>query len=305
MPFDCSHFSQVPFPAMIVRSLLLASCMTLSLHAASETIPLWPDQAPGALGQDDKDKPSLTVHRPAPEKATGASMLIFPGGGYRYLADHEGTGFVPWLVDQGITAIVVKYRVTQDGYQHPAMLNDATRAIRLVRSRAAEWNLDPEKIGVMGSSAGGHLASCVLTHFDAGQADSTDPVEIQSSRPNLGILCYPVITMGEFTHQGSKNGLIGAKAPEELVTLLSSELQVKSDTPPCFIWHTWEDKGVKVENAMSFAQALQAKNIPFEFHVYEKGGHGMGLGKGRGEDGGFHRWTYDCSVWLKERGFAK
>ena len=279
--------------------------MTATLQAASETLPLWPDKAPGAKGQEEKAIPTITVHRPDPAKATGAAMLIFPGGGYRYLADHEGTGYVPWLLDQGITAIVVKYRVTQDGYKHPSMIEDATRAIRLVRSHASEWNLDPEKIGVMGSSAGGHLASCVLTHFDAGKPDDTDLVERQSSRPNLGILCYPVISMGPVTHQGSKNGLIGADAPEELVKLLSSELQVKSDTPPCFIWHTWEDKGVKVENAMSFAQALQEKNIPFEFHVYEKGGHGMGLGKGRGENGGYHRWTYDCSVWLKERGFAK
>jgi acetyl esterase/lipase len=201
-----------------------------------------------------------------------------------------------------VAAFVVKYRLGSKGYRHPAMLNDAARAVRLVRANAAEWHVDPTRVGVMGSSAGGHLASTILTHFDAGNPDAVDPIERQSSRPDLGVLCYAVITMGEFTHKGSRKNLLGDNPSPELIEKLSNEKQVTGQTPPCFVWHTWEDTGVKLENSTLFAEALRAHGVRFELHVYEKGGHGMGLGN-RNPERVPHRWTNDLAQWLRERGF--
>src|SRR5947208_11034586 len=169
---------------------------------------LWPDGAPGALGKTDKDIPTLTHYFAPAEKATGAAMVICPGGGYAGLANHEGEHYARFLNEQGIAGFVLKYRLGSSGYRHPAMLQDAARAVRIVRARAGEWKVDSKRVGIMGSSAGGHLASTLLTHFDAGKPDANDPVERESSRTGLGILCYPVITMGKFTHQGSKNNLL-------------------------------------------------------------------------------------------------
>ena len=163
---------------------------------------------------------------------------------------------------------MLKYRLGSSGYRHPVMLQDAARAIRTVRARAGEWQVDPERIGVMGSSAGGHLASTILTHFDAGRPEADDPIERVSSRPTLGILCYPVITMGEKTHQGSKRNLLGENPPPQMVKLLSNELQVTSNTPPTFIWHTWEDTGVVPDNSLLFAQALQDARVPYSLHIF-------------------------------------
>lgn len=280
--------------------LVLASLLLAPLSHAVE-IPLWPETA--NVGPAD-NRPSITVYTPAQGAATGSAMVIFPGGGYGGLARHEGEGFARWFAQQGITAFVVKYRLGSKGHdhRHPAMLNDAARAVRLVRSRADEWHLDRDRIGVIGASAGGHLASTILTHFDTGRPDDTDPIERESSRPTLGILCYPVITMGEFTHGGSRKNLLGLAPTPELIELLSSERQVTAETPPCFIWHTWEDKGVRVENSLLFAGALREKGVPFELHIYEKGGHGLGLGDGGGKTTP-HRWTADCLAWLGERGF--
>mgnify|MGYP000181254280 CR=1 FL=1 len=178
------------------------------------------------------------------------------------------------------------------------LLEDAARAVRWVRSQAGTWKLDPQRVGIMGSSAGGHLASTLLTHFTMGQAEDPDPVERQSSRPDLGILCYPVITLGEFTHAGSKANLLGPTPSPELVALLSNELQVTTNTPPTFLWHTVEDSAVPVENSLLFAQALRRNRVPFDLHLYERGRHGIGLGNG-------HVWTKDLTFWLGERGFLK
>lgn len=269
-------------------------------------IPLWPDGAPGALGKADADIPTLTAFLPEPDKATGAAIVICPGGGYARLADHEGLHYAKWLNAQGIAGFVLKYRLGSDGYRHPAMLQDAARAVRMVRARAEEWHIDPKRVGIMGSSAGGHLASTLLTHFDAGNPDAADPVERQSSRPDLGILCYPVISMSdEFTHRGSRQNLLGTNPPPELVRELSSELHVTKDTPPCFLWHTWEDKGVPVENTLLFAQALQRAKVPFDLHIYERGGHGLGLGSRTYDPARLHPWTRDCEFWLRQRGFAR
>ncbi len=265
---------------------------------AADPVPfrLWSGDAPGAKGQEDKDIPTLTPYLPAKEKAVGSSVVVLPGGGYGGLAQHEGKDYALWLNEQGITAFVLKYRLGPAGYRHPCMLQDAARAVRTVRSRAAEFGVHPQKIGIMGSSAGGHLASTLVTHWDLGKTDDPDPIERVSSRPDVGILCYAVISMGPYTHQGSRNNLLGDKPSSELLWSLSNELQVNPQTPPCFIWHTWEDTAVPVENSLQFAAALQKARVPFDLHVYEKGQHGIGLAGG-------HPWTKDCSYWLKTRGF--
>src|SRR5204862_208491 len=196
-------------------------------------IPLWPNGAPGALGKEDKDIPTVTPYLAEPGQATGAALVICPGGGYGALAPHEGNDIALWLNQHGVTCFVLKYRLGSNGYRHPAMLQDGARAVRWVRAHAEEFKIDPHRVGMMGSSAGGHVTSTVMTHFDAGNTNATDPVERQSSRPDIGILCYPVITMGEFAHKTSKANLIGTNASSELVREMSSELQVKTNTPPC------------------------------------------------------------------------
>jgi len=286
---------------------IIAICGWISLTAAQPTnsFPLWPGDAPGALGKEPKDIPTLTPFYPDAGKASGAAMVICPGGGYGGLAPHEGEGYARWLNEQGITAFVLKYRLGSAGYRHPVMLQDAARALRLVRANADAWKVDPKRLGIMGSSAGGHLASTLLTHFDAGKPEDADPVERVSSRPDVGILCYAVITMGKFTHQGSKNNLLGTNPPPALVEELSNELRVTQDTPPCFVWHTFEDTAVPVENSMQFAAALRQAGVPFDLHIYQKGGHGMGLGSREYDSTKWHPWTHDCSYWLKAQGFVK
>jgi len=285
--------------------LLLVFCRVAAQPAAGEAIPLWPDGAPGALGNQPTDVPTLTPFLPEPAKATGASLVICPGGAYGHLSDHEGAGYARFFVQHGITAFVLKYRLGSDGYRHPAMLQDAARAVRLVRSRAAEWNLDPDRVGIVGSSAGGHLAATLMTHWEAGDMEAPDAVERVSSRPDLGILCYPVISMGPITHEGSRRNLLGDAPGPEQIESLSNEKQVSTNTPPCFIWHTVEDKTVQVENSLEFAAALRRAGVPFELHLYEQGRHGLGLGRSEVTPSGLHPWTVDCLHWLRERGFVR
>ena len=285
--------------------LLLVSLASLALAQGQPTnlFPLWPDGAPGALGKTDKDIPTLRAYLPE-SGATGAAIVICPGGGYAGLANHEGDHYARFLNQLGIAGFVLKYRLGSAGYRHPVMLQDAARAVRVVRARAAEWKLDPQKIGIMGSSAGGHLASTLLTHFDAGKPDSEDIIERQSSRPDIGILCYAVISMGQFTHQGSRSNLLGKDPSPELIRELSNELQVTKDTPPCFIWHTVEDTAVPVENSLQFAESLRKARVPFDLHIYQKGAHGLGLGSSNYDPAKWHPWTKDLAFWLKLQGFA-
>lgn len=270
-----------------------------------DEFPLWPKGAPGALGSELKDIPTLTPYFALPEKATGAAMIVCPGGGYGGLAPHEGVHYALWLNEQGITAFVLKYRLGSNGYRHPAMMQDGQRAIRYVRSKSAEWNLDPKRVGIIGSSAGGHLASTCLTHFDAGQADSPDPIDHESSRPDLGVLCYPVITMGPDTHEGSKKNLLGDHPDASLVESLSNEKQVTSETPPTFLFHTAEDSSVKVENSLDFAAALCRSGVSFALHIYPTGRHGLGLGSGQWDPARRHPWTTECALWLKQMDFGQ
>ena len=285
----------------------VAGAVQAAAPPAEAAQPLWPGSAPGALGEGPKDVPTLTYYPADPAKASGAVIVVCPGGGYGGLAGHEGGGYAEWLAEQGVAAAVLHYRLGSAGYRHPVMLNDAARAVRMVRHRAAEWKVDPARVGIMGSSAGGHLASTLLTHHDAGKADAADPVDRLSSRPDFGVLCYAVITMGEHTHAGSKRNLLGENPPADLVALLSNERQVTKETPPCFLWHTWEDTAVKVENTLDFATALRANGVPFDLHVYQKGRHGIGLSRGQNgaAPGEVHPWAQDLLVWLRANGWAK
>lgn len=297
------------FISSAITILLLAHAAAVFSAIPEKEFPLWKDAAPIARGEDPvKDVPTLTPYLPAPDTRTGAAMVICPGGGYGGLAGHEGKDYALWMNKQGITAFVLKYRLGSSGYRHPAMLMDVQRAIRYVRANAADWQIDPERIGVMGSSAGGHLASTAATHFDNGNPDATDAIDKAGCRPNLAILCYPVISMGPNTHGGSRNNLLGPNPDPALVTFLSSELQVSNTTPPCFLWHTFEDGAVKLEGVLDFADALRKNHIPFELHVYEKGGHGMGLGirpfKPE-ESQKLHPWADEMGRWLKEHKFAQ
>lgn len=301
----------------ICASLILAGCVVSSFaqtapvpvaaqiaatQPSAEPIVLFPGGAPGALGDKDADIPTLTPY--LPEKPNGTAVVICPGGGYGGLAQHEGRDYAVFLKEQGISGFVLKYRLGSKGYRHPAMLQDATRALRYVRANADKYGIKPNAIGIMGSSAGGHLASTLLTHFDAGKPDASDPVEKVSSRPDFGILCYAVISMEKYGHGGSRKNLLGDNPSPELIKDLSNELQVTAQTPPCFIWHTWEDKGVRIFNSLLFAEALEAKNVPFDLHVYQKGGHGMGLGDRKYPYANRHPWTNDLIYWLKANGWV-
>ncbi|MFB3787323.1 MAG: alpha/beta hydrolase [bacterium] len=260
---------------------------------------LWPGGAPGAKGTEDKDKPTLTVYLPE-ENANGAAVVICPGGGYGTLAvDHEGRQIAQWLNQAGIAGLILKYRIAPD-YQHPAPLQDALRAMRQARAHAAEWKIDPQKIGIMGFSAGGHLASTVGTHFDYGNATAQDPIDKISSKPDFMILVYPVITLiSDYTHEGSRKNLLGDTPDPALVKNLSNQLQVLAYTPPTFLVHTMNDEAVPVENSLMFYKALRYQGVPAEMHLFEQGKHGFGLAL---NDPVLSKWPEMCMNWLKVRG---
>lgn len=289
---------------LAITVVVLVALTSFAAKAAepSEPVRLWPGAAPGAQGNQPEDIPTLTPYLPDEELASGAAMVICPGGGYGGLANHEGEDYARFLNQYGIAGFVLKYRLGSNGYRHPRMLQDAARAVRTVRHFAEYWRIDPHRIGIMGSSAGGHLASTLLTHFDSGDPEARDPVERQSSRPDLGVLCYPVITMQEFTHAGSRRNLLGDNPDPALLWLLSNELQVTPDTPPCFLWHTAEDAAVPVENSLEFAAALKRAGVPFALHVYEKGRHGLGLADKPPFDN-VHPWARNLVFWLRLHAF--
>ncbi|HEY3322315.1 MAG TPA: alpha/beta hydrolase [Planctomycetota bacterium] len=257
------------------------------------TMNLWPGKAPGSLGETPADTPVVQAFVPEQGKATGASIVVCPGGGYGGLARHEGPVIGEWLAKNGVTAFVLRYRLGPK-YHHPVELGDAQRAIRFVRSHAAEWKLDPQRIGILGFSAGGHLASTAATHFTDGDSKSEDLVERVASRPDVQILIYPVITMGPGGHGGSKNNLLGPNPPQDLVDLLSNEKQVTAKTPPAFLVHSTKDNGVPVSNSDKYAEALKTAGIPYEYVRGEIGGHGFGLTKD---------WDAKCIEWLRKQKF--
>jgi acetyl esterase/lipase len=242
------------------------------------TIVLWPDGAPGALGKEEADIPALTIYLPAAPQATGAAIVVCPGGGYGGLAiDHEGHQVARLLTSRGIAAFILKYRLGPR-YHHPAMQQDVLQAIRYVRWNADEFGIRKNRIGVMGFSAGGHLASTAATLFDAGKASTAAPIDAVSSRPDFAALVYPVITMNQAsTHKGSQRNLLGDSPGRELLEKLSTDKQVTAQTPPTFLFHTNEDTGVPAENSVQFYLALRKAGVPGELHVFQKGPHGVGL----------------------------
>ena len=255
---------------------------------APKTELLWPNGAPGAVGSEDGDKPSLTIYLPAAEKATGAGVIVCPGGGYGHLAiDHEGDQIARWLNSFGVAGFVLKYRIAPR-YHHPAPLQDAQQAIRMVRKRAGDWRVRPDRIGIWGFSAGGHLASTAGTHFDA------------ETRPDFLILAYPVISFTTpYMHKGSRNNLIGENPDPKLAESLSNELQVTAQTPPTFLFHTNADTGVPAENSVLFYLALRKAGVPAELHIYANGPHGVGLGS---NDLALSSWPRRLAEWMQGRG---
>jgi acetyl esterase/lipase len=272
--------------------------------SAAERELLWPEGAPFAKGSGPDHEPAITVYPVADDRTTGTAVVICPGGGYGNLSmGHEGHDIAEWLNRHGVTGIVLEYRMSRGGYRHPVPLGDAQRAIRTVRARAASLGINPERIGILGFSAGGHLAASTGVFFDAGDPDSADPVERVSSRPDFMVLCYPVIAFGEaFTHQGSQRNLIGADASPQQVRLLSLEKQVTADTPAGFLFHTNADKAVPPENSIVFYNALRQSGIPAELHIYELGHHGVGMAPGIPGTSG---WPDACIEWMRNKGWLE
>ena len=270
--------------------------------ASPQTTPLWADGVPGDPPADSGPVPTLTLYRPASGKATGAAVVVCPGGGYQGLADHEGKPIAEWFSGMGITAVVLRYRLGPKNH-HPAMLQDAARAIRTTRANAKSWGIDPGRVAIIGFSAGGHLASTAGTHFDAGDPAATDPIERESSRPDRLLLIYPVISMREgITHLGSRRNLLGTEPDPALVDSLSNETQVTSATPPTFLVHTDSDDVVPAENSLLLALAFRKAKVPVELHLFEKGRHGLGLGP----DGmPYSEWKQLAERWLDAQGWLK
>ncbi len=292
-----------------VLTLVMAALVTVS-YADSNVVPLWPEGVPGAksgLGAERQfdghyanvSEPTLTVYAPAVDRPNGTAVIICPGGGYVDLSfEREGAQFANWLGTLGVTSFVLKYRLAEFGY--PAPLQDVLRAVRLVRSRAAEFKVDPARIGVMGSSAGGHLAACAGTLFDLPAGKTGAPLDATSARPDFLILMYPVITMEDYAvHAGSRQALLGANPTPELLRLMSVEKQVTAATPPTLLIHTQEDKTVPVENSLLFFQALTRAGVPAEMYLFEHGSHGMGMKAGLGTAS---EWPKRAEEWLRARG---
>ena len=285
-------------------ALLLAMFPAACIAAEPSVTVLWPAGGPGAKGAADGDIPKLTIYLPDKDKATGAAIVICPGGGYGHLAmDHEGHQIAQWLNSFGVAGFILQYRHRNSGagYGHPAPLQDVQRAIRTVRSGADRWSVKPDRIGVLGFSAGGHLASTAVTHFDDKVYDPRDEIDKAGARPDFGVLIYPVISFVEpFTHVGSRQNLLGADAGKELIEKFSNERQVTAQTPPCFLIHTWEDTGVPAENSVYFCLAMRKARVPVEMHLFARGPHGLGLGQ---KIEGTSAWPTLCQNWMKVSGF--
>jgi acetyl esterase/lipase len=283
-------------PLTILSLLVLALLFTTQVNAVDEpkTLLLWADGAPETKGDKPQDKPEIIVYLPAPEKATGAAVVICPGGGYGGLMmSYEGRDIAKWLNGMGIAGIVLKYRVMP--YRHPCPMLDGQRAMRIVRKNAKAWGIKPDHIGIMGFSAGGHVASTVGTHFDAGNAKANDPIEQVSSRPDFMILIYPVITMGEKGHAGSRNTLLGPNPTQAEIDFVSNEKQVTADTPPAFLAHSKKDSAVSVANSQMFYDALIKNKVKATFLELSTGEHGLGCGNGPE----WKAWQDACAEWLK------
>jgi acetyl esterase/lipase len=282
--------------------LLLAALAYAQPAPAPKVELLWPNGAPGALGNDDTDKPNLTIYLP---HANGehSGVVVCPGGGYQMLAvDHEGKQIAEWLNARGVAAFVLRYRLGPR-YHHPIELGDAQRALRFVRFHAADYGVEPGKIGIWGFSAGGHLASTAGTHFDAGEAGAADPIDRAGSRPDFMILSYPVISfVTPYVHRGSLRNLLGENPDPKLAASLSNETQVTPQTPPTILFHTNGDTGVPPENSVLFYLALRKAGVPAEMHIYERGEHGVGLAL---VDPILSSWPGRLEAWMRLHGWMR
>jgi acetyl esterase/lipase len=298
--------------------LIFINALVINSNAQTLTLKLWPDGIPGSKTDasyiekitttdgritrcEKVVTPDLTVFLPAPEKANGAAVLICPGGGYGVLAfDHEGNAIAKWLNDNGIAGIILKYRLPSDQImidKSIGPLQDAQEAMRIIRRNAPEWKIDPKKVGVIGFSAGGHLASTISTHYTEKVYDVKDNT---SARPDFSLLIYPVVSLDTtITHRGTRNNLLGLNPDTKQVQRFSNELQINAETPPAFLVHSADDKAVPVMNSIGYFRGLQKNNIPAELHVFQKGGHGYGLSPNGGTESS---WPGLCIKWLKAMG---
>lgn len=286
------------------RTAILASFLLVALTAVGrgqdEKVLLWSEGAPQGDGTMEKVDVPMTVHLPPKDKATGCGVVICPGGGYGGLVTGaEGHGIARWLNEHGIAGFVLEYRLPHGRSFVPLL--DAQRAIRTVRHRAKQWNVDPARVGIIGFSAGGHLASTAGTHFDAGDAKADDPIQRESCRPDFAILVYPVVTMDQKTHGGSRTNLLGPNAKPELIALFSNEKQVTAQTPPMFLAHAKDDTAVVPDNSRRLYEALRANDVEAEYLELPSGGHGLNGYKGPMWDA----WQTGALRWLEARGFVK
>jgi len=299
-----THDTIVTVKASALITLLAAAAAAPAQQPPAHQVELlWPAGAPGAVGAEDADKPSLTVYRAPAKSAVETGVIVCPGGGYGMLAkEHEGDQIARWLNSLGIQAFVLQYRIAPR-YHYPAPFLDAQRAIRWVRAHAAGYHIAPARIGIWGFSAGGHLASTTGTHFDAGDAQAADPIERLGSRPDFMILAYPVISFTTtYTHRGSMHNLLGDNPDPALAASLSNETQVTAQTPPTFLFHTDADNGVPPENSVLFYLALRKAGVPAEMHIYERGPHGVGLAS---TDAVLATWAARLKDWLEIRGLLQ
>lgn len=298
------------------RTLIIITSVIISISAMAQDFKqkVWPNGAPSSNGITTPEEvfdgkrvrnvseAEIYVYLPKQGVNTGAAVVICPGGGYAMEAmDHEGYDMAEWLVQQGVAGIVLKYRLPNGHHEVP--LNDVQRAIRIVRQKAMEWGIKPSKIGIAGSSAGGHLASTAGTKFDLGNPDATDPLEKISCRPDFMLLLYPVISFNEaFGHMGSRNNLIGAGNKWELVERYSNELHVTAQTPPTFLVLADDDNAVPPRNSIEFYSALKKFNIPAEMHIFRSGGHGFGMNK---INKPVDQWPNLFAQWMKAQGITR
>ncbi len=267
------------FIASLASTLSAQAPATLVKPAPTECVALWSGKAPVGGGKFEDCNLELEVFLPPADKANGTAIVLCPGGGYiRHVTDREGYPIAQWLSEHGIATIILEYRLPE--LRHLVPLLDAQRAIRITRANAAAWKIDPNRIGILGFSAGGHVASTAATHFDNGNADSPDPIERLSCRPDFAWLVYPVVTMGKFTHKGSRDELLGSDPKPEFVRLYSNETQVTANTPPTFLAHAVDDKPVPIENSRQFVAAIKAQHVSVELLELPSGGHGLNGCKG-------------------------
>ena len=296
---------------------IMVALLAISIHSAAQeraVIPIWPEGVPGGIPNGGPERildggrienvhnPTLTLYLAPENRRTGASIIVCPGGGYVRLAfEHEGRAVAEWLNSIGVSAFLLKYRLKE--YGHPAPLRDVLRSVRLVRDQAEKWRIDPQRIGVMGFSAGGHLASTAGTLFDAPEGRTGAPLDRISARPDFIIAIYPVITFRPpYAHEGSKTGLLGPNPSAEMIDHLSADLQVTSNSSPTFLVHGGEDKTVPPENTVQFFLALRKAGVPVEMHIYQSGGHGFGLGT---EQPLVSDWPRRAADWMAARGLLK